>query len=572
MTSSGADSSSSPTKIDSTVSFSTSETPATNYLAKKWHRKLINEEQPLMRRPRSETVPTQQQHQLFHSSSSDAMPTLRNAPGSASIAPPFGSGIFNTITPWSDMSHTSTAADQQLSREDHHIASTFASLNLDEDRDNTRRTIHTSHSYSSLQLFAENQNDVQIKRPPSVMDLRFQGNRPRAMSAVDRHQSQETYPFQNIWRPSVEDNRRPYLRNSTSSADLLEAMTRQRKVATGAASPSPVIYDENYTNWENMASFETDLVDLSSSSSGQVPSRSLWVGQLDPTITKNELNNLFSKFGTIESIRILPDRECAFINYFGVEEALRARDALVNKMGCQLGNTTVKIGFGKLEAVLPLCVENTQEPTRALWIGNIPNTTTQTILGTIFSTFGAIESIRLLPHKNCGFVNFFNSEDAVRAKRALHNREIMGPGTGIVKIGFAKVPLLKAAEDESFVAEPKEQQQEMMMYMMNEMMNDPNMISAIIAERKMIMQDFGEDEKDGPIFQVLHLPEQYFHTIPAAPELGQSRKVDISKLRDIKKRMDTGHISVKELEVIAMECFDELVELCSGFIILEIQD
>lgn len=115
-----------------------------------------------------------------------------------------------------------------------------------------------------------------------------------------------------------------------------------------------------------MASFETDLVDLSSSSSGQVPSRSLWIGQLDPTITKNELNNLFSKFGTIESIRILPDRECAFINYFGVEEALRARDALVNKMGCQLGNTTVKIGFGKLEAVLPLCVENTQEPTRAL--------------------------------------------------------------------------------------------------------------------------------------------------------------------------------------------------------------
>lgn len=161
----------------------------------------------------------------------------------------------------------------------------------------------------------------------------------------------------------------------------------------------------------------------------------------------------------------------------------------------------------------------------------------------------------------------------------------MGPGTGIVKIGFAKVPLLKAAEDESFVAEPKEQQQEMVMYMMNEMMNDPNMISAIIAERKMIMQDFGEDEKDGPMFQgkskmlregrcvhlksfiVLHLPEQYFHTIPAAPELGQSRKVDISKLRDIKKRMDTGHISVKELEVIAMECFDELVELCSGILL-----
>lgn len=63
---------------------------------------------------------------------------------------------------------------------------------------------------------------------------------------------------------------------------------------------------------------------------------------------------------------------------------------------------------------------------------------------------------------------------------------------------------------------------------------------------------------------MLHLPQHYFHTIPAAPELGQSRKVDIAKLRDIRKRLDNGQISVKELEVIAVECLDELVELCSG--------
>lgn len=67
-----------------------------------------------------------------------------------------------------------------------------------------------------------------------------------------------------------------------------------------------------------------------------------------------------------------------------------------------------------------------------------------------------------------------------------------------------------------------------------------------------------------PLYEVLHLPTSYYHSIPAAPELGQSRKVDISRLRDIRKRLDTGHITVKELEVIAVECVDELVELCSG--------
>ena len=198
-----------------------------------------------------------------------------------------------------------------------------------------------------------------------------------------------------------------------------------------------------------------------------------------------------------------------------------------------------------------------------------------------FSTFGAIESVRVLPHKNCAFINFFNVEEAVMAKRALHNREIMGQGTGAVKTGFAKVPSLKSTVEDECGGESKEQQQQqMMMYMRTELMNNPNMIPAIITERKMIMQEFGEDEKDGPMFQglyriwigmmncnlllVLHLPQQYFPTIPAAPELGQSRKVDISRLREIKKRMDTGHISLSELEVIAMECLDELVELCSG--------
>lgn len=62
----------------------------------------------------------------------------------------------------------------------------------------------------------------------------------------------------------------------------------------------------------------------------------------------------------------------------------------------------------------------------------------------------------------------------------------------------------------------------------------------------------------------LHLPLSYFPTIPPAPELGQTRKIDIARLRDIRKRLDTGYISIQELEMIAVECVDEIVELCSG--------
>lgn len=78
-------------------------------------------------------------------------------------------------------------------------------------------------------------------------------------------------------------------------------------------------------------------------------------------------------------------------------------------------------------------------PTRSLWLGNIPSSTTVSSLNVIFSTFGSIESTRVLTHKNCGFVNFENLESAVQAKSQLNGKEIF-PGAGPVRIGYAKIP------------------------------------------------------------------------------------------------------------------------------------
>ena len=42
-------------------------------------------------------------------------------------------------------------------------------------------------------------------------------------------------------------------------------------------------------------------------------------------------------------------------------------------------------------------------PTRALWIGSIPSSTTPATILNVFSPYGPIESARVLTHKNCGF-------------------------------------------------------------------------------------------------------------------------------------------------------------------------
>jgi protein JSN1 len=43
-----------------------------------------------------------------------------------------------------------------------------------------------------------------------------------------------------------------------------------------------------------------------------VPTRSLWVGSIPPTITSDRLTSIFSAFGPIESARILPAKHCGF--------------------------------------------------------------------------------------------------------------------------------------------------------------------------------------------------------------------------------------------------------------------
>lgn len=178
----------------------------------------------------------------------------------------------------------------------------------------------------------------------------------------------------------------------------------------------------------------------------QIPTRSLWIGNIDPALTAAELLGCFSPFGPIESLRMLPEKECAFVNYTRIEDAIHARDEM---QGGRVGNCIVRVGFGRAEgleqaaaaaaaaAIATNLGSTASQPTRALWIGNISPTTNPAMLAAIFGPFGPIDSCRVLTHKNCGFVNYEHVDDAIRARRAMHGQEIGGLP---VRIGFAKVP------------------------------------------------------------------------------------------------------------------------------------
>ncbi|KAH9518551.1 hypothetical protein Btru_017126 [Bulinus truncatus] len=54
----------------------------------------------------------------------------------------------------------------------------------------------------------------------------------------------------------------------------------------------------------------------------------LWVGNVLPSVTEKRLNQLFSKFGQVTSVRPLPEKFCAFINFKTKEAAGRAMHQL----------------------------------------------------------------------------------------------------------------------------------------------------------------------------------------------------------------------------------------------------
>lgn len=191
----------------------------------------------------------------------------------------------------------------------------------------------------------------------------------------------------------------------------------------------------------------------------QTPSRSLWIGNLDPTMTSETLIHVFAPYGAIESLRLLPEKvgffnlhsnltfnsiisfqECGFVNFVDQADAVRAKDDVLNRLGGNIGmqnGQMVRIGFGKADSApvaptkgimspggiaspasaLPRPSPNPglnspgagidaqlqSTPTRALWIGSIPSTTTPATILSVFSPFGPIESARVLTHKNCGF-------------------------------------------------------------------------------------------------------------------------------------------------------------------------
>lgn len=230
-------------------------------------------------------------------------------------------------------------------------------------------------------------------------------------------------------------------------------------------------------------------------------------------------------------------------------------------------------------------------------------------------------------------------DDAVRARKALNGRDVLGSDVGAIRIGFAKVPVKNGQEGSGGPEEntnvaaqgvgdlsvgatihalrtvkgastiPADQQvlggavenyrSNLLLSMIssgahnaayiNDGLPKPPGWAPSVTEQQMIMRELSAGSSDAEAdIQALsgkprafpnlqHIadtetlefrpPTMYYTTIPLVSERPHNRRWDASKLRELRKRLDSGTMTVDEIDGVAADFLDgEIVDLASDWL------
>ncbi|KAI8580633.1 hypothetical protein K450DRAFT_236539 [Umbelopsis ramanniana AG] len=500
---------------------------------------------------------------------------------SASVSAAFGNPIFSTSWITADTQvQMMQNTDQLLGEEDtNSIVQTLSSLGLDDSdvvtpkhgsipppsmssNENPISNYHNAQmSYGSEASVYDNMTGPQLgytsngafKANESY--LNSQPNRPRAVSIAVPEQIRES-PY-NMMNSGQWSSNAYQTQSQARPGRASFQQTRNRALSVG---------DTEWLRAQNAARVELEqnmdmfsYTDRGLSSSGNAtPTRSLWIGCVDSLVTQEQLLQTFSPYGLIDSVRLIADKECAFVNFVHIEDAIRAKEDVLTLHNGRIGDTVVRIGYGKNDGPLP--DSTVLQPTRALWFGNMSITLTSSDLYDVFKQFGDIESARVLTQKNCAFVNFKYLESAIRAKDHVQSTNLLGPNT---RIGFAKVPTAPAPtstpipdrdpseEISDGIVKPSSSESRKLMKI--DLLEIVRVLAPEEDEKNIVSEDFVKQKL-------------YHEAIPSVIEFGPERKLDASALRELRKRLDRQDIDPADANSIAEECMNEIVELSSDYI------
>ena len=148
---------------------------------------------------------------------------------------------------------------------------------------------------------------------------------------------------------------------------------------------------------------------------GNSSSRTVYLGNIPPETSAEEILG-HVRSGQIESVRLLPDKNCAFISFLDGSSATHFHsDAILKKLAIR--GQDIKVGWGK-PAQVPTSVSVAVQQSgasRNVYLGNLPDTTSEDDLRDELGKFGPIDTVKIVREKAIGFVHFLSISNAIKA-------------------------------------------------------------------------------------------------------------------------------------------------------------
>jgi len=144
-------------------------------------------------------------------------------------------------------------------------------------------------------------------------------------------------------------------------------------------------------------------------------SRTVYLGNIPPETSAEEILG-HVRSGQIESVRLLPDKNCAFISFLDGSSATHFHsDAILKKLSIR--GQDIKVGWGKPSQVptsVALAVQQSQA-SRNVYLGNLPEEVSEDELREDLGKFGPIDTVKIVREKAIGFVHFLSIGNAIKA-------------------------------------------------------------------------------------------------------------------------------------------------------------
>ncbi|KAK3682657.1 hypothetical protein B0T22DRAFT_291258 [Podospora appendiculata] len=144
-------------------------------------------------------------------------------------------------------------------------------------------------------------------------------------------------------------------------------------------------------------------------------SRTVYLGNIPPDTSAEEILG-HVRSGQIESVRLLPDKNCAFISFLDASSATHFHSDAILKKLCIKGQD-IKIGWGKPSQVptsVALAVQQSGA-SRNVYLGNLPEDISDEELREDLGKFGAIDTVKIVREKSIAFVHFLSIANAIKA-------------------------------------------------------------------------------------------------------------------------------------------------------------